>query len=685
MKDFKYNRVLILLIIVGFVAALASGWQRHSTEQNNSTVEMVMDYEDIVELAQIEGVEVQPLMQQFKEAGITSLAVYETTLEKLNKSGKVSVVSGGQLLQQYRTGSLSDAGWRMLVERGEIMAEDVYVIGHNPQVFNEVKSDLERRLSPERVKVINGAGRSVLALKANYEKVLKWNLGLPTDEMNEVAAQGFYVVARPTNYTKVNAEDVKAVFDRIDATHNISAIMFVGDEVLGYPGQLPLVAANMRERGLTLHMIEHPLQLQFLKQEGLLPLAAALDYQAARVYVIPKDEQPKLKLAEAVQRWAVTDQERNIRVNLLRKYDKPEPGKTLIETNIGYISQVKESMLEKDFTLGRAGTFAPIFPNKILLALMIIGATAAGVLFLTLVRPFSLRYQYILLAIIAAILVLPVFKGAGTLVRQAAAMASAIVFPVLAMTYQIDKWRKTPPRQGASLVRIITDGGTGLVITVLLSLVGGFYVGALLGDVRFLLEMEIFRGVKLTFVAPLILITFVYLARYNLFETNSSESPKSIWQQLTRILDYPVYVKSLLVLAVAAIGAWVFVGRSGHTAGVPVPAIELKFRAWLERLMYARPRSKEFMIGHPAFFLMVMALYRQWPRSLHYILVVIATIGQGSLVETFAHIRTPIYMSFIRGLDGMAAGIAVGILAVIGVQILHYLSFLLGRRTAGNE
>ncbi|MPM58653.1 hypothetical protein SDC9_105485 [bioreactor metagenome] len=301
------------------------------------------------------------------------------------------------------------------------------------------------------------------------------------------------------------------------------------------------------------------------------------------------------------------------------------------------------------------------------------------------VRPFPERYQYILLAVIAAILIFPVLKGAGTLVRQAAAMVSAIVFPVLAMTYQLDKWRKTPPSQGASLMRIILDGGRWLVITMLLSIVGGFYVGALLGDVRFLLEMEIFRGVKLTFVAPLILITFIYLSRYNLFDTGSTESPKSIWQQLTKVLDYPIYVKTLLVVAIAAVGAWIFVGRSGHTAGVPVPGIELKLRAWLERLMYARPRSKEFMIGHPAFFLMIMALYRQWPRAMHYILVVVATIGQGSLVETFAHIRTPIYMSFIRGIDGVAAGIAVGVIAVIGVQILHYLSFLLGRRTAGNE
>ena len=87
---------------------------------------------------------------------------------------------------------------------------------------------------------------------------------------------------------------------------------------------LPL--SRMKQRGLPLYMIEHPLQLQFLKQDGLPELATANGYNAARTYVIPKDEQPKLKLSDAVHRWGETDEERNIRVNLLRKYDKPEPG-----------------------------------------------------------------------------------------------------------------------------------------------------------------------------------------------------------------------------------------------------------------------------------------------------------------------------------------------------------------------
>jgi len=681
LADCKYNRVLIVLIVLGLVAALAVGWQRHTLESANVRVEMVMDYEDIVELAEAEGIPTPALLQQFKAAGITSLAVYETTLEKLNKSGKVTAMPGSHFLHQYRTGTLSDPYWRSLVETGQIEAEDIYVVGQDPAVFAEVQSDLARRLSPERVRLLPGRD-NVLAAKGNYEKAVKWNLGLSTSEMKEVAGQGFMVVARPTNYVKVRAEDVEAVFDRLAAVEQVSTVMFVGEEALGYPGQVNLTMEKMRQRDLTLGMIEHPLQLQFVKQEGLTALAALNGYKAARVYVIPKDEQPKLKLSEAVHRWAVTDLERNIRINMLRKFDKPEPGKTLLETNLAYVAGVRAEMESRGLSIGRAGTFPPFFPSPWLLAVVISGATAAGVLFLTQLRSFAPRYQYLLWLVLTLILAIPVLKGSGMVVRQAAALASAILFPVLAMTWQLDRWRSLAPARGASLLRILRDGVCGLTITVFLSMIGGFYISAILGDVRFFLEMEIYRGVKLTFVMPLVLISLVYLTRYEIFKTSGAHDVRGAWQQVVKLLDYPVYVKTMVIAAAVAVVAWVFVGRSGHTAGVPVPEFELKLRAFLEDAMYARPREKEFMIGHPAFFLAAMAVWRQWPRMLHFALVVMATIGQGSLVETFAHMRTPLFMSFVRGLDGLAVGLVMGILAVVGVQILHYLSFFLGKETA---
>jgi hypothetical protein len=203
-----------------------------------------------------------------------------------------------------------------------------------------------------------------------------------------------------------------------------------------------------------------------------------------------------------------------------------------------------------------------------------------------------------------------------------------------------------------------------------------------LADVRFLLELEIFRGVKLTFILPLLLIGIVYLTRFNLFEPQDDRDAGRILRQVINLLNYPVSIKVLLLFGLGAIGAWIFIGRSGHTAGVPVPDFEIKIRAFLERVMYARPREKEFIIGHPAFLLAALATARQWPRLLHFLLVIAATIGQSTLVETFAHMRTPVMMSFIRGVDGLVLGALVGIVLVVVVHFMACLTSALLRRAS---
>ena len=666
MSGFKYNRWLIGFIIIGLISALVVGWQRHIVEENNSVVEMVLDYEDAVELSQLEGVPLDKVLTELKTAGITSLAVYETSLKKLNESGKVSTVSGAALLQSYNSGSLSDNSWRALVEQGLVKVEEIYVTGKDYNTLQEVKADLIRRLSLERVNSLNINGKEVLAVKANYEKAIKWNLGLSTEELNKVENAGFYIVARPSNYSKVQADDIEYVFGKM-AGHNISTVIFSGDEVLGQPKLLNETALKFKAANYTLGMVEHPQQLQFLKQDGLLELAEKVDYLAARVYVIPKDEQRKMSIDDALERWLNTDQERNIRVNLMRSFEEAKTGMSLLETNLTYFKGVHDKLVENGFVVDRAGTYQYYFPNKLLLILMCLGVSAAGVLYLTLLKPFDPKYQYMIMFFGAVILAIPIVMGQGNFARSMAALAAANLFPVLAMTYQMDKWKATKIQ--SSLKKIMVLALSGIMITGALSFIGGFYVGALLGDIKYLLEVNMYRGVKVTFVLPLILVTFSYLVRFNLFDGEDYKG--NAIAQIKKVLNYPIYVKSLVAFAFVALAGLIFVGRSGHTYGVPVPAAELKFRAFLEQLLYARPRSKELLIGHPAFMLAVMAFYRKWPNLLFYTLVIVATIGQGSLVETFAHIRTPIFMSFMRGLGGIILGAGIGLIALLGAHVLY--------------
>ena len=674
MKQFCYNKILIAVIILGLIASLAIDVQRYQVEQANKSIELIMDYEDLVALAEKEGLPPEKVLAQAKEAGITSLAVYETTFKKLNVNGKAAAVNGSVLLTNYQNGAISDPGWRQLIESGQIKGTNVYVTGHNQQTFQEVHEDLVRRLGQDRVRELTISGQRVLEVKANYEEFEKMDLGMPTDEMQAVNDAGFYVVARPTNYRQCTKDDIDAFFDRLDG-YQVSAIVASGSQTLGAPDESQYMAQQMRQRGLTLGMIEGVTQLKFFPQDGMLDIAKANDYQSARLYSIPKDEQKKMKVNEAIDRWGTTDDERNIRFNLLKTFEKPAPDMTLLETNMSYVAGVKNKLEAQGFAMGRAGVFASFYPEAPLRSLVMLGVAAGIVLYLSLVIPaMKSKQAYILLAVLALVMVVPVLMGHGNKIRVAAALAAANVFPAISVLWILDKIRQRIPQQGAGLLRMIGTGVAALFVCGMISYVGAAYLSASLADTEYLLEVNIFRGIKLTFILPIILVAIGFLQRFDVFDGKMDDT-EGFLEQFKRILDVPVKVKTLLGLFLVLVAAVVFVARSGHTMGMPVSATELKFRAFLEQAMYARPRTKEFMIGHPAFLLAAMAWFRKWPTMVLFVLVMVATIGQGSMVETFAHMRSPILMSTARGLGGLVLGAGVGAICMILVDMwLKYVA-----------
>ena len=675
MKKFHYHPILLAAILVGFIASLVIGMERHAVEENSRTVELAVDYEGLLELAAREGLPAEDVLARAKEVGITSLAVYETTFEKFNKNGKANAVQGADLLAAYHTGTLTDPRWRALVEEGKIVGTEIYVVSHDPVTYAELKEDLLRRFGAARVTVYTVGADEVLAVKDHYEAFEKRNIGLPSDEMRAVNAAGFDVIARPSNYHDCTPDDVRAVFSRMDGIA-VSAIVFSGQETLGAPKALQTTIDEMRARRLPLGLIEGVTQLQFYRQQGMDEIAEGVGYgNVARLYSIPKDELKKLKIDAAVERWVTTDEERNIRINLLRIYEEPAPNMSLLETNMKYFGDTRAALESHGFKIGRAGMFASYEPSRILRALVIMGVAAAGVLYLSLVIPaFNRRRKAVLLffAVAALITMMPILIGAGSKVRVVAALASANLFPTLAIVALLDLLRGRRFPKNTPTWRILVAGLVLLGITSALSLIGASYLSGALTDTRYLLEFDIFRGIKLTFVLPMILVAIAFMQRFDIFD-GQFDASAGVLGQLREIMATPVRVGSLLGGLVLIGALVVLVLRSGHTSGMPVPGIELKMRAALEQLFYARPRTKEFLIGHPAFLLALYGAARRWRTWIIFGLVLAATIGQGSMVETFAHMRTPIEMSLVRGIGGVFLGGAIGAVLVALVAAWNHL------------
>ncbi len=687
----RYNPILLAIVLVGFCCALWLNVVRHEIEQKNDTVEMAMEYENLRKLAALEGLPEETVLERFKAAGITSLMVFDTTLERLNKNGVVTVATGEELRKAAALGG--DAGvFKPVLKQKKLQTNAVYVAeGNDKEAFNDVMEDLRLRYGSERIRVLDDRqrivevlGSTALVPEDKYDEplgLLQAPLGLAVNDMRKVSAMGFHVIVRPQNYTDISAEQVEGIFKRIKkANVKVTAYMPCGTQAVGYPDMLDYMAAKMKEQGMKLIMLEHYTQLQFAKIDGLLPLAAGVEYDAARSYVIDPTEQKKISVGEALRRWALTDEERNIRVNYIRPFMMPKDGKDLMSMNLEYVHNIVKSVKARGFKIGEAGVFenpvnndgsifvGPYFPDKMAYLPLIAGVMAAVVLYVSLLFNITRRRQLLLWAALSFAAAIVLMLGRGLLTRQLLALAAAVTFPVLSMSVIFNIWDNCHDK-AKNLSSIIGNALWQLAFAIIMSLVGAMLLSAILTDSRFLLEIDIYRGVKITFILPVLMTILLYIKKYDMLQIMGRGIRAVIWK-IRNFVNTDITLKHLLVLGILLFVVYYFVGRSGHTDGVPVTAAELKMRALLEQVMYARPRGKEFLVGHPAFFLAVLAAYKGAPRLLQFVLACAAVIGQGSLVQTFCHMRTPVWMSVMRAVDGYVAGAALGIVAVALVYLL---------------
>ena len=692
----RYNPILVLCIAVAFCVALYLMQIRVGIEKRNDTVEQTLDYQAILMMAQREGYSSEKLLRQFKDAGVTTLIVYDATLERLDREKRISAMPG-DVLQKSAAG----------VHRGDcdviraspaLDPDAVYVTrGNDEEAWNEVKEDLFLRYGTERVKqfsqnpeILEVKGDSRLLLEPDYRAktpMMQAPLGLSVKELREVKENGFYIAVRPQNYLPYTQKGVDSLFARIDkAGVQVTTYIPCGTDVIGFPADIEYMGRKLRERNIRLGLLEHVTQLQFAKFAGLDALLRSVDNNAVRVLNIDAQENSKLMMPDALRRWALADEERNIRVNYVRLFLKPQNGVDIIDLNLDYMQQITQQVKGRGYKIGVAGVFQkpgdtdasangnPGFagsydPDRKALLLVALGAWSALALYMGMILPSCKgTKQYLLVIAGMLITAYSLFMGRGLSIRQGLAFLSAVLYPVLSISVILTLWEniKTDTKSTAG---VIFTALWQLALAIALSLIGATLNGSIMGDLRFLLEADIYRGVKLTFIMPVLLTLLLFLRQYSIFQETGKKAA-DLFSQLVRICKMRLTLGHFVILGILLFVAYIFVGRSGHTGGVPVPAIEIKLRLFLEEVMYARPREKEFMIGHPAFFLAVLAAYRMAPNWCKLALVLGAVIGQGSLVQTFCHMRTPAMMSYIRAADGYLLGSVLGIIAVIAVSVL---------------
>ncbi|HOS42735.1 MAG TPA: DUF5693 family protein, partial [Armatimonadota bacterium] len=421
------------------------------------------------------------------------------------------------------------------------------------------------------------------------------------------------------------------------------------------------LAQRLHQHGLVYGAVE------FGKQKGDPQLGAKLRGQLVRAHSISADELSMLSPEQAVGRFALAVKDRNIRVLYVRI--PPVVGTTSrIAGAATYLAAIKGEIQKGGFTVSetkQAHPFTRLHLPPVALAMLFAGAGAAFFLWIISVLPADWPRPWGTVGLIALVIgVVTAFALAFVnpdLGRMGFGIAAAVAFPLLALTGAYREMQRLTGAGDRRRWRAVR----ALLVTTAITVLGGLLIAAMLAEGRYLVKITQFVGVKLALAAPLLLFGLL-LAADGLARAGESFAAwrARVTANLQGFFHQPLYLWGIIVAGAALVVVALMLARSGNDGGVGVSELELRVRALLDQTLVARPRTKEFLLGHPLFLLGMAAAMRNL-RPLAMILLLGGAIGQVDVLNTFCHAHTPVLLSLLRVVNGLGLGVILGLIAIL--------------------
>jgi len=628
------TRLFWMVLAVGVAASVIILWSRWRVESRDRTVEIVLDGPDWEALAVREGRDPTEILAEAARRGATSIALYERTLRRLADRGDIVYRPGEELIAEPS---------RLPVEGGP-QRGTVYVAG-TPARLDELAETFSGLLGAARVQRLP----DVLAVRGQLRDLEEMGLGFRSEDVEAYRRFGLQPVLRLRNIPGLTAEGLSSIGSRLVRLGSGYPIVFEAVEVLGYERLLPETAAMLRGAGARYGRIE--VFSVRRKQRGEDRLAREMRREVIRLFSLTPEELLLLPHAEARGKFVRAARERNIRLLYLRPF-VPTAGIVGTETNLAFVEGLAADLRRFGLVPGRAAPLHPVGVSVVLRLLAAMGALAAmglGLLFLgrAVGVPVPERFVWVLIALGVMLTVGMAFAGPFTLWLKLLALGTAATLPAVAIVQAL------PRRPWSSPIR---SGVRALWITSILSAAAGMVVAALLTEWEFMMAADVFFGVKIAQLLPVLFVA-LFVWRY--------DRPARSWRATVRELwawsAHPLLLRYAVGVIVAGLAAVILLARSGNF-GLPLLGIEERLRTVLEDLLVARPRTKEYLIGHPALFLAGAAAAAGW-RAWVLPLAAIAAVGQAGLVNSFSHIHTPLLYTVWRTVNALWLGTLLGALA----------------------
>ncbi len=657
-KNSPVKKILVILVLLSIIAAAVQISVRIKAEKQEDTINIVADYYTFQTFANSYGHSVYDAIKELSSNGLTGIAIPEESVQDLVNSGDISLFGGNQLISN----SLPNE----ILQNIDFSTVKNKIKPYYSIIITKDKSLAERifNLLPEGDYIINGKKTYAVITPVQQMNLNNYGLGFDEDEIAKFKSLGLNIVLRP-KYAPGNRNISN--LEEILRKYKIRSVMFYGNVISGAGGeQTKELADFFNKNHIVTYIIELPVQKGIYTQEGLDVLMPRTHYYVARVYSIYPAEQLKLKPYEIFNRWFRAVSDRNIRVI----YVKP-----IIDNGLSYednmkvndyeVSKFHSLWKEKGMRFGVPHPMPEVKVPVIILWLISLGITAMFVLYAKSLLDFDAKNSIFWLIILILIFTALIFVSKN-LAQKLTALSGAVVitgaFSLIVFRYIKKIYGK---KEITNLKNILKHGFNLSIIMLGFSLIGGLWIGASISSTRYLLNLDMFRGVKVLYLTPFLFLILNYLKIFGA-DFNNTYIPKERYSlpiEIKKAWNITVKWGHIIILIILAGIFLVYLLRSGNT-GVSISSLELKFRALLEHKIVARPRFKEFLVGYPSLFL--IPLFSLIKRKKWIIVFSISgTMGSISITDTFSHVRNTFLMSLYRSLWGILFGVIIGSIIIV--------------------
>lgn len=664
----RLRMVLWIALLITLIMSCQGFLLRTGNEKINNRVVLTAEYQLFEKNAQTASLSMDSVLQRLQQQGAKTITVKETTLRDLSGRGEIYIQTMGEFTaftQRYQPEVWSQAS--QAIGQRYISPANLVIVASNPEILPFLQEKLQNRFSPNELLRFQAQGKQYFIINAELEqldrsknavKQLDTQLGFEEKILDQLQAKGFELILRP-GYTTGSNTAYLLEYEPLIRKYSVHTIIFAYNRVTGSPAHLEVMEKLVNKYHLTIGIIETAQQLGYLSQEGLDELMYSTGYPINRVYSTANDDFVTT-VNERYYRWVRAIVDRGIRILYIVPFkDESKSASVNLNDTIETIGELQQTIAAKGFHFAQPAVFAdlnneiPGAGHRLWLSLSLL---LAGLLYLDyLLAP---QRKWILgLGGLGILACAGINLLLGADFSKVYALAAAILYPVLSSLLLLRYLKKNPSHN------FIIQFFASLAIILGINAMGMYTVASSLADIRYIMNIGYFSGVKLAFIVPLLLFPLNYL---------SATVKRQDWIPSLRgwLQESPTYL--ILGLAmIALLGLYIYVGRSGNTSGIEVSSLEIRTREILEMIFLARPRFKEFMIGYPALLAMVY-LYQKYHRDfILFLLGFGVMIGSISMVNSFCHVFTAVAISAKRTLAGLLTGLVVGLAVLICIWIIE--------------